>query len=194
MDVADRKEAQQGVAWIMKEFGRLDILVNNGTVNTLEQRVTIDQFPLEEWKRVLRVDLDGLFMVSKAAPCLMIRQKCGRIINISSVLGLVPARLQCAFVAAKAGVVNLTRAMTLELAPHGILTNCVAPRSILTQGTEKLFYGEDGKFKEFMQALLAHIPLGRPGTVEEVASAVLFLAARESSCINGAMLTKELVT
>ena len=113
----------------------------------------------------------------------------GRIINIASVAGLVPLRLQCAFVAAKAGVVNLTRAMALELGPRGVLVNCIAPGSILTPGTEALFYGEEGKYRESAQALLAHIPLGRPGSVDEVASAALFLVSPESSYINGAVLT-----
>ena len=88
-------------------------------MNTLAHRVNIDQFPTEEWERILRVDLTGLFQVSRAGAKLMLAQKSGRIINIASVLGLVPARLQCAFVAAKAGVVNLTKAMALELGAAG---------------------------------------------------------------------------
>ena len=134
------------------------------------------------------MDLTGLYVVSRAAIPLLRKAGASRIINIASVLGIVPARLQCAFVAAKAGVVNLTRSMALELGPQGILTNCVAPGSILTAGTQKLFYGEDGKFNEKVQGLLAHIPLGRPGTCDEIAHAVLFLAAPESSYINGAIL------
>jgi NAD(P)-dependent dehydrogenase (short-subunit alcohol dehydrogenase family) len=119
----------------------------------------------------------------------MKRQRAGRIINIASVVGLVPLRLQCAFAAAKAGVVNLTKAMAIELGQDGVLTNCVAPGSILTEGTKQLFYGSDGRFADKAQQLLAHVPLGRPGTVEEIAHAVLFLAAPESGYINGAVLT-----
>ncbi len=113
----------------------------------------------------------------------------GRIINIASVGGLVPLRLQCAFIAAKAGVVNLTRAMAIELGSRNILTNCIAPGSILTDATTKLFYGDDGTFKANVRQLLDHIPLGRPGSSEEVAHAALFLAAPESSYINGHILT-----
>jgi 3-oxoacyl-[acyl-carrier protein] reductase len=98
-------------------------------------------------------------------------------------------RLQCAFVAAKAGAINLTKAMAIELGPLGILVNGIAPGSIMTQGTRELFYGENGKFRESVQQLLSHIPLGRPGTTDEVAHAVLFLAAPESSYINGHILT-----
>jgi NAD(P)-dependent dehydrogenase (short-subunit alcohol dehydrogenase family) len=189
MDVTDEREVDSVIAKTLKECGRLDILVNNAGVNTLAHRVNIDEFPTEEWERILRVDLTGLFLVSRAGANPMLAQKSGRIINIASVLGLVPARLQCAFVAAKAGVVNLTKAMALELGAQGVLVNCIAPGSILTEGTRRLFYGEDGKFSDRVQAMLAHIPLGRPGTCEEVAYAALFLAAPESSYINGAVLT-----
>jgi len=189
MDVTSEAEIDSVMNGILERWERLDILVNNAGVNTLAHRVNIDQFPTEEWERILRVDLTGLFQVSRAAAKAMLDQKSGRIINISSVLGLVPARLQCPFVAAKAGVVNLTKAMALELGVQGVLVNCIAPGSILTEGTRKLFYGEDGKFSDRVQVMLAHIPLGRPGTCEEVAHAVLFLAAPESSYINGAVLT-----
>jgi NAD(P)-dependent dehydrogenase (short-subunit alcohol dehydrogenase family) len=113
----------------------------------------------------------------------------GRIINIASVAGLVPLRLQCAFVAAKAGVISLTKSMAIELGQFGILVNAIAPGSIMTQGTRDLFYGEDGQFRDSTQQLLSHIPLGRPGTTEEIAHAALFLAAPESSYINGHVLT-----
>lgn len=189
MDVTRRDEIERAVQTTVERLGGLDILVNNAGVNTLAHRVTIDEFPREEWDRILSVDLTGLFEVSQAAARVMRQQRSGKIINIASIAGLVPLRLQCAFVAAKAGVVNLTKAMALELAPHGILVNGIAPGSTLTEGTRKLFYGEDGKFKESVQRLLDHIPLGRPGTVEEIAHAALFLAAPESSYITGHILT-----
>ena len=189
LDVTSEAEVEQGLEQVVKLRGRLDILVNNAGVNTLAHRVNIDQFPTEEWDRIMNVDLRGLFLVSRAAARQMVAQRSGRIINISSVLGLVPARLQSPFVAAKAGVINLTRSMALELGCQGILVNCVAPGSIMTEGTKQLFYGPDGKFSDRVQSMLAHIPLGRPGNVEEVAHAVLFLAAPESSYINGAVLT-----
>jgi NAD(P)-dependent dehydrogenase (short-subunit alcohol dehydrogenase family) len=188
MDVTDEASVGAAIEEIVARAGRLDILVNNAGINTMSHRVNIDDFPVAEWERILRVDLTGLYLVSRAAIPLLRKADSSRIINIASVLGIVPARLQCAFVAAKAGVVNLTRAMALELGPQGILTNCVAPGSIFTAATQKLFYGEDGKFNEKVQGLLAHIPLGRPGTCEEIAHAVLFLAAPESSYINGAIL------
>jgi 3-oxoacyl-[acyl-carrier protein] reductase len=189
LDVTDAASVEEGLAEVVRHFGRLDILVNNAGVNTLDHRVPIDQFPQSEWNRLLQVDLTGVFLVSRAGAQVMLKQASGRIINITSVAGLVPLRLQCAFVAAKAGVVNLTRAMALELGSRGVLVNAVAPGSTLTEGTRRLFYGADGKYKESVQQLLAHIPLGRPARPEEIAHAVLFLAAPESSYVNGAILT-----
>jgi 3-oxoacyl-[acyl-carrier protein] reductase len=188
MDVTDRAQIDAAIARIVKEFGHLDILVNNAGVNTAKHRVNIDEFPREEWDRIIAVDLTGLYEMSQAAARVMRKQKSGRIINISSVLGLVAARLQCAFIAAKAGVINLTKAMALELGPHGILVNGVAPGSTLTEGTKALFYGPDGQFSSSVQQMLAHIPLGRPGTVDEIAVAVLFLADPENSYTNGHIL------
>jgi NAD(P)-dependent dehydrogenase (short-subunit alcohol dehydrogenase family) len=185
MDVTKREEIDAGIDRIVKEFGCLDILVNNAGVNTAKHRVNIDEFPREEWDRIIAVDLTGLYEVSQAAARVMLKQKSGRIINISSVFGLVAARLQCAFVAAKAGVVNMTKAMALELGPHGILVNGISPGSILTEGTKKLFYGDDGMFNAKVQQMLAHVPLGRPGNTDEIAVAVLFLADPENSYTNG---------
>jgi len=189
LDVTNERQVEAVIAQLLKDFGRLDILVNNAGTNTEKHRVPIDQFPREEWERLINVDLTGLYLVSKAGAGAMVQQGSGRIINIASVLGLVPARLQCAYVAAKAGVVNLTKAMALELAGRGVLVNAIAPGSILTEGTRGLFYGSDAQFKEKFQQMLAHIPLGQPGKPEDIAYAALFLAAPESGYVNGHILT-----
>jgi len=188
LDVTKADEIAAVVQRIVSESGRLDIVVNNAGINTLANRVTVDQFPRWEWDRILAVDLTGVYEVSQAAAKVMRGQKSGRIINIASIAGLVPLRLQCAFIAAKAGVVNLTRAMALELGPHGILVNGIAPGSTLTEGTKQLFYGEGGTFRDSVQRMLDHVPLGRPGTVDEIAVAALFLADPENSYTNGHVL------
>ncbi len=189
LDVTRGAEIEEVIGQVIATHGRIDVLVNNAGVNTLAHRVTIDQFPRAEWDRLLAVDLTGVFEVSRVAAGVMRRQGSGRIINIASIAGLVPLRLQCAFVAAKAGVVNLTRAMALELGPFGILVNGIAPGSTLTEGTRQLFYAEGGKFREHVQRMLDHVPLGRPATTDEIAVAALFLADPENSYMNGHILT-----
>ena len=189
MDVTNVDQVEDVVGSVAATLGRLDILVNNAGVNTLRDRVTIDKFPRKEWDRILAVDLTGLYDVSRFASRVMLAQGSGRIINIASIAGLVPLRLQCAFVAAKAGVVNLTKAMALELGPSGILVNGIAPGSTLTDATRGLFYADGGVFRDSVKQMLAHIPLGRPAETREIAVAALFLADPENSYMNGHILT-----
>jgi NAD(P)-dependent dehydrogenase (short-subunit alcohol dehydrogenase family) len=188
LDVTKPSEIAAVVAQIEREQGRLDIVVNNAGVNTIKNRVNIDEFPREEWDRIVAVDLTGVYEVSRAAAKLMKKQGSGRILNIASIAGLVPLRLQCAFIASKAAVVNLTKAMALELGPAGILVNGIAPGSTLTEGTKQLFYGADGTFHSRVQQMLDHVPLGRPGTTDEIAVAALFLADPENTYMNGHIL------
>lgn len=187
-DVADSPRMEGVVQEVVRRLGRIDILINNAGINTLGGRVPIHEYSFEDWERILRVDLTGVFVTSKAVIPVMLASGGGRIVNIGSVAGLVPLRLQSAFVAAKAGVANLSRSMALELGPKGILVNAVLPGSTLTRGTEALFYGPGGSYTEKAASLLSHIPLGRPAQPEEIAHAVLFLAAPEASYINGAIL------
>jgi NAD(P)-dependent dehydrogenase (short-subunit alcohol dehydrogenase family) len=188
LDVTSPDDIAAAVHQVEAEAGRIDILVNNAGVNTIANRVTVDQFPRSEWDRILAVDLTGVYEVSRALSQVMRRQRSGRIINIASIAGLVPLRLQCAFVAAKAGVVNLTKAMALELGPDGILVNGIAPGSTLTDGTRQLFYGDDGLFRQSVQRMLDHVALGRPAEVDEIAVAALFLADPENSYMTGHVL------
>ena len=126
--------------------------------------------------------------ITRAVSRVMIQQREGRIINIASVLGVIPARLQCAFTSAKAGVIHLTRTLAIELGEYGVLVNCVAPGSTLTEGTKQLFYSNDATQRDRANRLLSHVPLGRAGTVQEMANAVLFFAAPDSSYITGQTL------
>ena len=196
-DVSDAGQMEDVAARIAGHFGGIQILVNNAGINTRSDRVPIHQYTLDDWRRILETDLTGVFAASRAViphileshPKSRAGNATGRIVNISSIAGLVPLRLQSAYVAAKAGVANLTRSMALELGPEGILVNAVAPGSTLTPGTEALFYGEDGAYTENAASLLSHIPLGRPGQTTEIAAAVLFLVSPDAGYINGAILT-----
>jgi NAD(P)-dependent dehydrogenase (short-subunit alcohol dehydrogenase family) len=188
-DVADSVRLAAVQKEVHEQLGPISILVNNAGINTSKDRRAIHDYAEDDWNRILRVDLTGVFVVSKAIVPGMIKRGGGRIVNIASIAGLVPLRLQSAYVAAKAGVVNLTRSMALELGPLGILSNCVAPGSIITRGTRALFYGPEGDKTEIAKSLLSHVPLGRPGTPEEIAHAVTFLVSPEASYVNGAVLT-----
>jgi NAD(P)-dependent dehydrogenase (short-subunit alcohol dehydrogenase family) len=189
MDVRDATQVQQAVGATLSAFGRIDILINNAGVNTLAHRVDIDAFPESEWHRITGVDLDGVFQVSRHVVPHMRAGGGGRIVNIASVVGLVPLRLQSAFAAAKAGVINLTKAMALELGAANIRVNGIAPGSVLTEVTRQLFYAEDGSFHARVARLMQHIPLGRPGTPQEIANAALYLASADSECVHGHILT-----
>jgi NAD(P)-dependent dehydrogenase (short-subunit alcohol dehydrogenase family) len=186
-DVSEPQQVRSLFESTVRKHGRLDILVNNAGINTTrqEERVTVDQYPEELWRRIIDVDLNGTFYCSRAAAAQMVRQGSGAIVNIASAAGVVALRLQIGFVAAKAAVIRMTEAMACELGPRGIRVNAVSPGSTVTETTEKLFYGEDGSFKDFARRLLSFIPQGRPGRSPEIAAAVLFLVSEEASYVTG---------
>jgi len=175
------EEAQKISEKAIELFGKIDILVNNAGFNA---KNPIQEFDDDEWNRAININLNSVYHVSKPVIKSMIEKKFGKIINVGSVAGMVPLRLQSAYVAAKAGVHELTRAMAIELAQYNIYVNAVLPGSILTEGTNKSFYSDPVK----AEAILSHIPFHRPGTPEEVANAILFLASDEASYITGSLL------
>jgi 3-oxoacyl-[acyl-carrier protein] reductase len=189
LDVRKEDQVNSVIDAIVKEHGRLDIVVNNAGVNTSKFRVTADQFPRSEWDWIMDVDLEGVYLVSHAAAKIMVAQGRGRIINISSIAGLVALRLQSAYVAAKHAVIGLTKAMAIELAPKGVLVNAIAPGTTFSESTRKLMFEESGELKDWAKRIIEHIPLGRPAHADEMAHAALFLAAPESSYITGTVLT-----
>lgn len=186
-DIGSEKQAERLISDAERQFGRIDILINNAGVNTLPPlRRRIDEYDSDEWHRVLSVDLHGVFYCSRAVSRRMTVRRSGAIVNISSTMGLVPSRLQSAYISAKAGVINLSRSMALELAQFGIRVNVIAPGSTVSVRTRAMFYSPENA--PLAEALLRHIPAARPGTPEEIASAVLFLASPDASYITGAVL------
>ena len=185
-DISQVDAVESMVAAVEKEMGPIAIMVNNAGVNVGKERRPVHEFADSAWHRIIRVDLDGVFYCSRAVSKLMIERRKGVIINIGSVFGVVPARLQCAFTAAKAGVLNFTRSHALEVGQYGIRVNGIAPGSILTEGTRALFYNPDNKAAA--DSLLSHIPLGKPGETDDIAAAVLYLASDDAKYVTGHIL------
>ena len=182
-DVGHADEARALAAKAIEEFGRIDILVNNAGVNiSMEERGPIHEFPDAMWEKIMNVDLDGIYFCSKAVLQSMTKNSYGKIINISSIVGVVPLRNQCAFAAAKAGVIHLTKAMAIELASFGITVNVICPGSIQIPKVMDSLYA-DGRY----ESILSHIPMKRPGTPLDIANAALYLASDEAGYVTGAV-------
>ena len=179
VDVADHAAVQQAAARILKDFGRIDILVNNAGVTRdgLSMRMSI-----EDWDTVIDTNLKGAFSFAQALMRSMIKQRGGRIINITSITGLTGNAGQANYAASKAGLIGLTKTLARELASRRITVNAVAPGFIMTDMTE-------GLPDEVKKAMLARIPLGKFGEGEDIAAAVAFLAAPEAKYITGQVLT-----
>lgn len=186
-DIGDVQSVNDMVAAVEREMGPLDILVNNAGVNLGKERHPAHEFLDADWHRIIRVDLDGVFFCSRAAAVGMVKRRKGAIINIGSVMGIIPIRLQSAFAAAKAGMHHFTRSQALEVGQYGIRVNAIAPGSILTEGTKQLFYSPASQ--QVAESLLSHIPLGRPGETEDIAQAALYLASDDAKYVTGTVLT-----
>lgn len=173
-DVSEPGVAEALVAFAQETFGGLQIVVNNAGVARDQLLLKMTD---EDWRAVMALDLDGPFRLCRAALRPMLRARYGRIVNVSSVAGVVGNPGQANYAAAKAGLLGLTRTLAKEVASRNITVNAVAPGLIETDMTAEL-----GPAK---QALLAAIPLGRAGSPEEVASVVTFLASSQASYVNG---------
>jgi 3-oxoacyl-[acyl-carrier protein] reductase len=188
-DVGDVQSVTDMVAAVEKAMGPIDILVNNAGINLGKERHPAHEFLDSDWHRIIRVDLDGVFYCSRAIAAGMVKRRKGVIINIGSVMGIIPIRLQCAYAAAKAGVQNFTRSQALEVGQYGVRVNAIAPGSTLTEVTRELFYNPASQ--QVAQSLLSHIPLGRPGEVEDIAQAALYLASDDAKYVTGHVLVAD---
>jgi len=178
MDVADAEQVKAGFKQVLEKFGRLDILVNNAAITRdgLAMRMKAD-----DWDAVIRTNLTGAHLCIQQALPAMMRARAGRIINIASVVARMGNSGQANYVAAKAGLIGLTKAIATEIASRNITVNAVAPGFIETPMTDVL----SDKVKE---ELKKRIPLGRMGSTREVAAAIVFLASDEAGYITGHVL------
>ena len=177
-DVSKAESVDEMVKKAMEEFGRIDVLVNNAGITRDTLMMRMDD---KLWQQVIDINLTGVFLCTKAAIRHMAKARYGRIINISSVVGLTGNPGQANYSAAKAGVLGLTKTTAKEMASRNITANAIAPGYIATAMTDHL----SDKAKE---AFLTNIPLNRPGTPQDVANAALFLASGAASYITGQVL------
>jgi 2-dehydro-3-deoxy-L-rhamnonate dehydrogenase (NAD+) len=178
VDVSDPASVRSMVQAVMQRFERIEVLVNNAGVTG--PAGPLADYPDEEWHRVLSVDLHGVFNCCKAVIPHMLANKSGRIVNIASIAGKEGNPNMCAYSAAKAGVIGLTKSLGKELATSGVLVNCVTPAVIETELLRELT-------PEAVQYMLQRVPMGRPGHLEEVAALVAWLASEECSFSTGAV-------
>ena len=177
-DVSDPAQVGAMVDNVLENFCQLDILICNAGVS---HRGLLCETSDANWRRLMGVDLDGVFYCCREVYRHMVQRKAGRIITVSSMWGRSGASCEVAYSAAKAGVIGLTKALAQELGPSGITVNCVAPGVIDTSMNA-------GLTREDLEILAEETPLGRIGTAEEVAGAVLFLASEGAKFITGQVL------
>ena len=178
-DVSTSEAVQSLMDTAMQQFGRIDILVNNAGIT---RDGLILRMSEEDFDAVLQTNTKGAFLCMKAAAKVMLKQKCGRIISLSSVVGLHGNAGQVNYAASKAALIGMTKSLAKELAPRGITVNAIAPGFITTDMTAAL--GEKAQ-----EALLSTIPMKRLGKPENIASAIAFLASDEAEYITGQVLS-----
>ena len=178
MDVADAEQVKAGFKQVIEKFGRLDILVNNAAITRDGLAMRMKQ---DDWEAVIRTNLTGAHLCIQQALHTMIRVRAGRIINIASIVARMGNAGQANYVAAKAGLIGLTKAIAIEIASRNVTVNAVAPGFIETPMTDVLA----DKVKE---ELKTRIPLGRMGSARDVAAAIVFLASDEAGYITGHVL------
>jgi 3-oxoacyl-[acyl-carrier protein] reductase len=178
VDVSDAAAVERATAKALADLGRIDVLVNNAGVAGLNLP-TVD-YPVEEWERVLRINLTSQFLCCRALAPHMAKRKYGRIVNIASIAGKEGNPNAVAYSASKAGVIALTKSLGKELAQTGVLVNCVTPAAAKTP----IF---DQMTKQHIDYMLSKIPMNRFVTVEEIAALVCWLASEDCSFSTGAV-------
>jgi 2-deoxy-D-gluconate 3-dehydrogenase len=177
LDVTHLDQIEETVARAAERFGRIDILVNNAGINTPQWALDITE---QTWDRILGVNLKGVFFMAQAVGRGMIARRSGKIIAIASQMGVGGYERRAAYCASKAGVINLTRALAVEWARHGLRVNCVGPTFVESATNAALFQDE-----AFYRETVARIPAGRIAKPADIVGAVVYLASPASAMVNG---------
>lgn len=175
LDITDEPEVSSVVDAIFGEFGRIDVLVNNAGITNDKLLIRMNT---EDWERVIRVNLTGAFLMTRAVGKHMLKQRYGRIINMASVIGMIGNFGQANYAASKAGIIALTKSCAKEFARRNILVNAIAPGFIKTRMTDVIP-------EEIKENYLKLIPMGRFGEPEDVANLVVFLSSEQASYLTG---------
>ena len=178
VDITDEKSVEQAIEKIIEAESKVDILVNNAGIT---RDNLILRMSLEDWQKVIDINLTGAFICSRHTVRFMIKNRSGKIINISSIVGVHGNAGQSNYSSSKAGIIGLTKTLARELASRNILVNAIAPGYIETEMTEKLS-------DSMKQKLIEQIPTGRLGSVDDVAKTALFLAGDDSNYITGTVI------
>jgi len=172
VDVTDQKAIERATAKALADLGKIDILVNNAGI--AGPTMPVVEYPVDEWKRVIDIDLNGPFLCCRAVVPHMVKAKYGRIVNIASIAGKEGNPNAAAYAAAKGGVIAFTKALGKELAKTGVLVNCITPAAAQTAILDQVT-------PEFAQFMLSKIPMGRFVTVDEIAAMACWLATEDCS-------------
>ncbi|HET9528803.1 MAG TPA: SDR family NAD(P)-dependent oxidoreductase [Blastocatellia bacterium] len=179
-DVHDFKSVASAVDRVVDEFGRIDVLVNNAGGGDMKPIIEMTE---EQWLRIVDLNVNSIFRMCKAAGPHMIKQRKGRVINMSSMYGLIGEKNVTAYCAAKGAIIQLTRALALEWAEHNITVNALAPGYIYTERTSRVFDNPD-----LSPAFIRNVPLGRIGTPEELGPLVVYMASDVSEFMTGSVI------
>ena len=178
-DVGNAAAVDAFVAQVMAHYGRIDILVNNAGITRDKLVIRMSD---DDWDQVIRINLTGAFLLSRAVAKVMMKQRTGCMVNIASIIGLIGNAGQCNYAASKAGLIAMSKSMAKELAGRGIRVNAVAPGFIVSKMTDALS-------DDVRNQMMAAIPAGRFGTADDVARSVVFLASDDASYVTGQVLS-----